>query len=243
MEVLTAMASLPFAFRELHTPEEMALVVQMEWEIWGPSDATPANQLVISVKTGGHVIAAFAEGALAGFVYGFPAIVPGQEPWIASHMLAVRPSHAGSGLGRELKWRQRDLALAQGYRRMTWTFDPLEARNAHLNLNLLGAVAREYIVNCYGSMDDRLNAGLPSDRLMADWDLQGERAARARAGGLLAEGSLRVPIPRDFQAVKRRNLEEALALRLEVRAALQAHLAAGRAVLGYDRVRGDLLLG
>lgn len=230
------------AFRELRTPEEMALVVLLEYEIWGQSDATPANQLVISAKTGGHVIGAFDEGRLVGFAYGFPAFLPGGEPWIASHMLAVREGYAGSGLGRALKWRQRDLALSQGYRRMTWTFDPLEARNAHLNLNLLGATAREYIVNCYGAMEDRINAGIPSDRLMAEWDLAGERAAAAKAGRLRPEGRVRVRIPKDFQAMKRTDMEGAMRARLSVREELTAALDRGLSAVGYDRETGEILL-
>lgn len=230
------------SFRELQRPEDMMPVVELQYEIWGQSDATPANQLVISVKTGGHVIGAFDGEKLIGFAYGFPAVLLGQEPWIASHMLAVRPEYAGSGLGRALKWWQRDLVLAQGYSRMTWTFDPLEARNAHLNLNRLGAVAREYIVNCYGIMDDRLNAGLPSDRLMAEWNMRSERVERAKAGELTPEGSVRVEIPQDFQTVKRRNLEEAKGVRLRVREQLLAHISGGLAVVGFNRKAGELLL-
>lgn len=230
------------SFRELQRPEDMMPVVELQYEIWGQSDATPANQLVISVKTGGHVIGAFDGEKLIGFAYGFPAVLQGQEPWIASHMLAVRPEYAGSGLGRALKWWQRDLVMAQGYSRMTWTFDPLEARNAHLNLNRLGAIAREYIVNCYGIMDDRLNAGLPSDRLMAEWDMRSERVERAKAGELRPEGSVRVEIPQDFQEIKRRDLEEAGRIRLRIREELQHNLGRGLVVTGYDRGASGLLL-
>lgn len=230
--------------RELHTPQEMQTVVQLQYETWGPSDATPQNQLVISVKAGGHVIGAFDGERLVSFVYGFPAVVPGAPPWIASHMLATLPEYSGRGLGRALKWQQRLWALERGFERITWTFDPLEARNAHLNLNLLGAEATEYIVNCYGEMDDKLNAGLPSDRLMADWELRAEGVV-ARSEGKTPEppeGSMRIDISQDFQALKRQGLAQALAERLRVREALQGLLAQGSRVVAFDRDASSLIL-
>jgi predicted GNAT superfamily acetyltransferase len=223
------------ALRELTRPEEMAEVVAVQAEIWAQTEATPANQLLISVKSGGHVLAAFDGDRLAGFAYGFPAVLAGQEPWIASHMLAVRPEYRSRGLGRRLKWWQRDWALAHGFRRITWTADPLEARNAHLNLNRLGAVGRRYLENCYGEMNDALNAGLPSDRLWLEWPLDHPRVERARRGELAppADGD-RVPVPPDFQAVRRRDREQALRWRLAVRRALSGKLGDGTAVVGFD---------
>ncbi|MDA8345371.1 MAG: GNAT family N-acetyltransferase [Thermaerobacter sp.] len=230
--------------RELHTPEEMAEVVQLQYRTWGPADATPQNQLVISVKAGGHVIGAFDGKKLVSFVYGFPGIVPGEAPWIASHMLATLPDYAGRGIGRALKWRQRRWALERGFDRITWTFDPLEARNAHLNLNILGAEAKEYIVNCYGEMDDQLNRGLPSDRLMADWDLRSARVETLAEGeAQTLEGpALEVAVPPDFQAMKRQDLGEALSTRLRVREELASRLSAGMRVYAFDRAKSALLL-
>ncbi len=230
--------------RELHTPEEMAIAVQLQFTTWGPNDATPANQLVISVKSGGHVIGAFDGERLVSFVYGFPAVLPGKQPWIASHMLATLPAYGGRGIGRALKWRQREWALERGFGRITWTFDPLEARNAHLNLNLLGASGAEYIVNCYGEMDDQLNRGLPSDRLMADWDLTSPGVTLRAAGEMPTreDPAARVLVPPDFQALKRSDLAQALNARLRVRAELRAALSGGLRVYGFDREVGALLL-
>ena len=228
--------------RELHTPKELAEVVQLQFEIWGSNDATPANQLVISVKTGGHVLGAFDGGRLVSFAYGFPALLQGQEPWIASHMLATRPEYAGQGIGRMLKWRQRDWALARGYRRITWTFDPLEGRNAHLNLNLLGAVAREYIVDCYGPMEDKLNQGLPSDRLMADWQLDSERVQAALRGERPAVAGEQVQVPALYQRLRQEDPQAALAERLRVRRELQALLGRGLSCVAFDRDRSAIVL-
>jgi predicted GNAT superfamily acetyltransferase len=230
-------------YRELRTPEEMRAAFAIQLEVWGREDATPVNQLLISVKVGGHVLGAFDGDRLVAFAYGFPAYLPGRPPWLASHMLAALPAYRGRGVGRELKWRQRDWCLERGIRHMTWTFDPLEARNAHLNLNVLGAVGGEYVVNCYGEMDDRLNRGLPSDRLVAHWELDGARAQAARRGELtLPAGGRRVAIPRDLQALKSADMGAALEERLRVRAALAPALAEGWIVAGYDRDRSELVL-
>ena len=230
------------SYRELSRPEEMAAVVALELEIWGPDDATPANQLVISVKAGGHVLGAFDGERLVAFAYGFPAVLPGREPWLASHMLATLRAYDGRGIGRTLKWLQRTWCLERGFRRVTWTFDPLEARNCHLNLNVLGATAPEYHVNCYGVMQDKLNHGLPSDRFMAHWDLESARVLAARAGRLKPQDGVRVAIPPDFQAIKRESLERALEVRLAVREALASRLAQGLEVSGFDRAASELLL-
>lgn len=242
------MPSLPegeIRFRELVTPDDMRLAVRLQFETWGPDDATPANQLLISVKSGGHVLGAFQGNDLVAFAYGFPAVVPGRAPWLASHMLATRRDFQGQGLGRRLKWLQREWALARGFDRITWTFDPLEARNAHLNLNVLGATAPEFLPNCYGTMNDKLNGGLPSDRLMAHWDLRSERVLRALSGAppLPPDDSAeRIEVPANFQAVKRQDLAGALAIRLEVRERLGALIGAGYEVTAYDRVSHTLAL-
>ena len=231
--------------RALQSAEEMRAVVALEWEVWGPEDSTPGNQLVISAKTGGHVLGAFAGGRLIAFAYAFPAVLPGRPPWLASHMLATRPGYDGRGVGRMLKWRQREWALAHGFERVTWTFDPLEARNCHLNLNVLGAVAPEYLIDCYGTMEDKLNRGLPSDRLMAQWELRSARveaAAQGQAPAPPPPGSARVGIPRDFQALKAKSLEAALAERLRVRDAILPLLQGGGRVVAYDRQTSELVV-
>ncbi len=229
--------------RELSTPKELAEAVRLQFEIWGPNDATPANQLVISVKTGGHVLGAFDGDRLVSFAYGFPAVVQGQEPWIASHMLATLPEYGGRGIGRMLKWRQRDWALGHGFHRITWTFDPLEARNAHLNLNLLGAKAKDYIVDCYGPMEDKLNQGLPSDRLMADWQLESPRVLAAERGEAPRPEGERVLVPRDFQRLRKDEPARAFEERLRVREELSAQLALGKACIAFDRETSALVLG
>jgi predicted GNAT superfamily acetyltransferase len=229
--------------RELAAPEDMAPVVAVQRAVWGEEHVTPPSLLIMLVKSGGHVLAAFWQEKLVGFALAFPAVRPGQEPSMASHMLAVLPAYRGRGIGRALKWAQRDWCLARGFRLLTWTFDPLEAANAHLNLNVLGAVAPQYLVNAYGELRDRRNVGLPSDRLWVHWWLDSPRVHLAQRGELAPpKDGIRVPIPRDVQALKRQSLDKALEARLTVRRELTRYLPAGYEVVALDRSRSELIL-
>ncbi len=132
-------------------------------------------------RNGGVVLGAFApSGDLAGFAFGFLGMRDGRLR-LCSHQLAVLPQHRGQGLGQRLKWAQREAAMAQGVELVTWTFDPLEARNAHVNLHRLGAVARHYSRDHYGAMEDALNAGLPTDRFEVEWRLRDRRVTERLA--------------------------------------------------------------
>lgn len=140
--------------------------------VWGNDNGTvvPAHLLQLVADTGGIVLGAFRGEQAVGFAFGLLAQHRGRL-YHASHMLGVHPGFQETGIGAALKWRQRELALARGLGVMTWTFDPLEARNAHFNLHKLGAVGRTYLEDHYGKMDDDLNRGLPSDRIRVEWQL------------------------------------------------------------------------
>jgi len=162
-------------FRELTSFDDLLACEAIEQEVWGlpERELLPASQLVAAVHAGGVVIGAFYGAKLIGFVYGFPAHHPEWQPSLGqhSHMVAVLPSYRSQGVGQRLKWLQRAWCLRRGITWMTWTFDPLQAKNAKLNLEHLGAVGLEYRINEYGAMSGHLNAGLPSDRLLALWRL------------------------------------------------------------------------
>lgn len=154
------------------------------WQIPDGRDIVPAHLLVTAVKNGGLLIGAFDGARMVGFAFG----LLGREGHgahrvlkHASHMLAVLPEFRHSGLGAALKWKQRDEALGQGIELMTWTFDPLQAVNAQLNLNRLGAVARRYLRDAYGVMTDGLNRGIASDRFEVEWYLASERVRKHAA--------------------------------------------------------------
>lgn len=154
-------------YKVLKTNEEMELVQQVEVAVWGTSPI-PTHQTLTAVKHGGTVIGAFDGEKIIGFSYGFAGFENGQVS-LCSHMLGILPEYRESGIGAELKQQQKELATKIGYDQMTWTFDPLQTRNAYLNLTKLHGVCDTYIEDCYGKMEDGLNGGLPSDRFQIDW--------------------------------------------------------------------------
>lgn len=154
----------------LHSCEQFRAVELLQVAVWGMPDreVVPAHQLLAVARTGGLVLGAFAGDLLVGFSYGFPAVREAAR-FFYSHMTGVLPEWQSRHVGFALKCAQRAWALEQGYDRIVWTYDPLQARNAHFNLHRLGAEASRYYVNYYGEMPDALNRGLESDRLEVDW--------------------------------------------------------------------------
>jgi chorismate synthase len=166
--------------------------VLLQREVWGLSDLeiTSAIQLIATVQAGGLLLVAEVAGeGLVGFSYGFAGL--GESgPHLHSDMLAVRPAWRGRGLGLRLKWAQRESALARGLKLVTWTFDPMRAKNARLNLRHLGALAREFLPDFYGRTSSALHHGLATDRMLARWELTSPRVARLAAGRPAAKTSL-----------------------------------------------------
>lgn len=179
--------------RPAETRDEFIACVDLQRDIWGHgfSDVVPLSMLQITAKMKGIVTGAFGPGGtLYGFVYGVTGIRYGElAHW--SHMLAVRPGARDQGIGRRLKLAQRQELRAAGVRTMYWTYDPLVARNAHLNLNLLGATVDEFVQDMYGESDSELHQ-LGTDRFIVKWDLTGagernaERAERQVDGARAA---------------------------------------------------------
>jgi predicted GNAT superfamily acetyltransferase len=170
--------------RPLHTIPELRQVIALEQEIWGaavPEDAVGIPMFVAALRRGAILLGAYEAGRLAGFVYSFPGLKDGQ-PVQWSHMLGVRSECRASGIGRELKLEQRRVALAMGIDLMEWTFDPLVAVNAHLNLRRLGAVVEEYALNVYGESVSPLHRGAPTDRFIAQWWLRSPRVQAIVSG-------------------------------------------------------------
>jgi len=242
--------------------------VRLQNIVWAgtPTEAVPSHLLLAAARNGAAVLGAYAdEGAtdaetgdgamMVGALLSFPALHDGRHTHL-SHMLAIHPDWRGRGIGPALKWRQRDLVLGQGIDRITWTYDPLEAVNARLNLTRLGGYTRSYVRDYYGAMDDELNQGLPSDRLVVTWRLDAARV-RARASGGLVEPTVAglpialdttpdarglprplpytapagpaalVAIPPRMRDIRRRDAGLSLEWRLAVRAALEHLFAAG----------------
>jgi len=160
-------------FRDLHTADEFRQVMDLEQRVWGFTDLNDMVTLpvfTITVKRGAILIGAFdAADRMVGFVYSIVGMKAGRQVLQWSHMLGVLPEYRNSGLGRALKLAQRARALAQGYELIEWTYDPLQAMNAHLNFTKLGVVAEEYHRNVYGESTSVLHKGTPTDRLVAQW--------------------------------------------------------------------------
>lgn len=175
----------PVALRALSTAEDYAACLELQRETWGESfaEVVPGSILKICQQVGGVSAGAFADdGAMLGFVFGLTGIRQGRRVhW--SHMLAVRPTARDLGLGTRLKLFQREQLLPLEIESVLWTFDPLEARNAHLNLNRLGAGIDSYVEDMYaGEMGSELARGIGTDRLIVDWRIASPRVERALAG-------------------------------------------------------------
>lgn len=155
--------------RDLKTLDDFKQVVELEKAIWGDyDDVVCAAILGVSIKRGGVLIGAFDEGRMVGFVYSLPGIKEG-KPTQWSHMLGVVDEYRNAGLGRALKLQQRLRSIEIGCDLVEWTYDPMQALNAHLNFVKLGVVVEEYGINVYGESASKLHKGTPTDRFIAQW--------------------------------------------------------------------------
>jgi predicted GNAT superfamily acetyltransferase len=157
-------------YRDLTTLEEYAQVVGLERVIWGPGydEVVPVPILAVTVLRGGILLGAFTGDRMVGFVYSLPGIKHG-KPTQWSHMLGVLDEHRNDGTGRRLKLLQRERTLAMGLDLIEWTYDPMQALNAHLNFTKLGAIVEEYEENVYGTSHSPLHGGNPTDRFVCEW--------------------------------------------------------------------------
>lgn len=228
--------------RDLKGMQEFRSAEHLQCSVWGEGDTPdPADLMMVIQAEGGLAGGAFLEGRLVGYVFGFPTATPGVQH---SHRLAVLPEMRGRGVGAELKWYQRRWCLDRGIGHVRWTFDPMRATNAALNIGRLGARSSIYHIDYYGEMGG-INNGLPSDRLLADWDLE-SLSVRARAdGGTVPppECCLRVPLPVDAEAMIENAGSEAMAAKLVLRTALCDAFADGCQIVGFDARDRSYLLG
>lgn len=171
------------SYRDLTTLEDFAGVVGLEREIWGPGydEVVPVPILAVTVMRGGILVGAFDGDALIGFVYSLSGIKHG-VPTQWSHMLGVLDAFRSEGVGFQLKRLQRERTLAMGLDLVEWTYDPMQAMNAHLNFAKLGVVAEEYEVNVYGESSSPLHKGNPTDRFVAEWRVRDARVEERLRG-------------------------------------------------------------
>jgi predicted GNAT superfamily acetyltransferase len=220
--------------------EELRRAVALQQEVWNFTDAelVPLRLFVVAEKVGGQVLGAFDRGEMVGFALAVPG-VRGGHSYLHSHMLAVRKEYRNGGLGRRIKLFQREEALERGIELIEWTFDPLEIKNAYLNIEKLGAIARRYTINQYGITTSPLQGGLPTDRLIAEWWLKSKRVTELLANGSVprSEAVARISVPAAIYEWKASPDTRARALELQERNRKQFLKAfeRGLAVTGYER--------
>ena len=230
---------------------ELNACVALQKEVWNFTDIelVPLRMFVVGEKIGGQVMGAFEGNQLVGFAFAIPA-VRNRHLFLYSQMLAVRKQYRNSGLGRRLKLFQRDDAITRGFELMEWTFDPLEIKNAYLNIEKLGAIVRRYNVNQYGITGSPLQAGLPTDRLVAEWWLKSNRVEKLLKDGtsspVKAEKTISVPAQIYDWKASPDTRNRAFEVQNRNRRQFEEAFAKGLAVLGYERDQqgnGTFLLG
>jgi predicted GNAT superfamily acetyltransferase len=231
--------------------EDMRACVALQKEVWGFSDAdlVPLRIFVVAAKIGGQVVCAFNQRKLAGFALALPGVRKGCA-YLHSQMLAVSKPYRDAGLGRRLKLFQRDDAINRGFELMEWTFDPLEIKNSYFNIERLGAIARRYQVNQYGDTSSKLQGGLPTDRLVAEWWLNSQRVTSLLRSGIKPrlETINKISVPAEIYTWKAVPEARVRALQVLEKNRVEFLMAFSKqiAVLGYERDtngNGTFLLG
>ncbi len=233
--------------RECTTIEEFDNCVFLQREAFGLPDIeiTPRRHLIVSRQAGGWTLAAFAGERMIGFVHHLAAVRANDEIFGYSHMMAVAKDYQNKGIGARLKWAQRDRALAEGRTFIKWTWDPMQSRNAHFNLNRLGVVVETYGDNFYGldyhmdpAQSSEAQPGLQSDRLFASWHLPSRRVAALAAGeahAIAAEPSAKVAIPAEWASLVKRDVSQAREVQSRVRAQFKEALDRGLVCAALER--------
>jgi len=237
--------------RLCHGLDELNACVALQKEVWDFSDydLIPLRLFVVAEKIGGQVIGAFDGSEMVGFAMSIPG-ARGGKAYLHSHMLAVRESYRNAGVGRRLKLFQREDALSRGFDLIEWTFDPLEIKNAWLNIERLGAIARRYNLNQYGISSSPLQGGLPTDRLVAEWWLRSGRVKNLLQTGahLPLKPELTVAVPAEIYTWKAapQHRHKAEQVQARNRDLFVDAFSRGLSVLGYERDaigNGTFLLG
>jgi predicted GNAT superfamily acetyltransferase len=237
------------AIRPLHENAELLEAVRLQKIIWGFADVDllPPRMFVVAIKIGGQLFGAFDGQRMVGFCVAIPGLKPGGKYYLHSHMMGVLAECQNRGIGKKMKLAQRQEALARGVDLIEWTFDPLEIKNAHFNIERLGAVVRRFVPNQYGISSSPLHGGLPTDRCVAEWWI-----ASPRVRALLDEKrplrlmvQARIEVPQEIVAAKKTKPERAREIQAAVRSGFEHWLGKGLAVVGYEITPhgGAFLLG
>jgi len=232
--------------RSCHGFEELDGCVRLQIETWGyaDGDVIPRRVFTVAQRIGGQVIGAFEGHNIIGFAMSLPGVKAAIDfgaaptPYLHSHMLAVTPRYRNSGIGRHLKLYQREEALSRGIKLMEWTFDPLEIKNAFLNIHRLGVIVQTYSPNFYGVSSSRLQGGLPTDRLHAEWWMDSDRVKAILAGNPYTppptEETIVVPKALSEWKASATSVARAAAVQAENRRRFLQGFESGLAVVGFQ---------
>ena len=161
------MTAIDISIKSIETIDDFEKVYQLDLKVWG-TEPVPVHQIITAAKNSGIVLGSFLEERLVGFLYSFAGFKNG-EVYLCSHQMGVDPEYRNHGIGAQLKLRQAEEALLLGYKKICWTFDPLQSRNGYLNIAKLGAICSNYIENCYGELNDGFNNNMTSGRFNVEW--------------------------------------------------------------------------
>ena len=233
-----------YSVRQCLSHEDFLSCIELQRTVWQFTDLDiiPLRAFVINLHSGGMTYGAFdGEGRLIGFSHALAAFDARLTPFYYSHMLAVEPSWRDAGVGWSLKLAQRDHAIRSQVALIRWTFDPLQSRNANLNIRKLGGIVREYKVNYYGnSSTSALHRGLDTDRLFVEWWVGSPRVTRVLGGQSGNESGAvgGVTIPWDIEEMKATDMAQARTCQLATRTAFLEQLAAGNYCAGFETTPG-----
>ena len=230
--------------RPLVTQQDFEGAVELQKEIWGFNDVEliPMRLFIVATKVGGQVFGAFDGPRMVGYCLAIPGLKPGGGTYLHSHMLGVKPGYRDAGIGRRLKLKQREDALARSIQLIEWTFDPLEIKNAYLNVERLGAIVRRYVRNQYGTTTSHLHGGLPTDRCVAEWWLASPRVKAIVDGGppvARPETVERISVPAAISVLRREDPKRARQIQQEISKQFEANFDRGLAVVGLEKSAAD----
>jgi len=222
--------------RKCEMLEDFHACVALQRDIWGEQDleVEPSTMFVVASHTGGQVLGAYDGRNLVGYTLAVAALRNG-APYLHSHMTGVHADYRDRGIGRMLKLFQRDEALGRDIRLIEWTFDPLEMRNAHFNLNRLGAICRRYLSNLYGITTSPLHRGLATDRLVAEWYLDSPRVLAVLNGVAESPRASSIEIPSSLEDWKASDLPAVQSIQAAIRDQFSEGFAKGHAAVGVSK--------
>lgn len=224
--------------RRLTDPDQFRGAVELQKVIWGFDDVDilPVRFFVVVSKIGGQAFGAYDGGRMVAFCIAIPGLKR-EQTFLHSHMLGVLPEYRDYGIGRMLKLRQREQALAEGVHLIEWTFDPLELKNAYFNIERLGCIVRRYVRNQYGISSSRLQGGLPTDRCTAEWWIATDwvKSAIEQRERRRPPIEARISIPNGIGQMKQDDPRAARVIQAEASAQFLANFEKGLAVVGFEK--------